>query len=121
MTGTYEDRKALAAPLPTVRNRSLRRMYVMAVLTNLANPKVILFYLAFFPQFVTQGGWPVWVQFLVLGAILIVVGLAVDASVGFVSGSLSQLLLRRPAIKRWLDRVSAAIFCALAIRLVTED
>ncbi|MPZ82889.1 MAG: LysE family translocator [Actinophytocola sp.] len=100
--------------------RSLRHTYVMAVLTNLANPKVILFYVAFFPQFRTVGGWATPVQFLVMGAILIVTGLTVDATVGLAAGTLSALLLRRPAIQRWLNRVSAAIFGGLAVRLVAD-
>ncbi len=99
---------------------SLRRTYAMATLTNLANPKVIFFYIAFFPQFITAGGWPTSLQFLLMGAILIIVGLAVDASVGLAAGTLSQLLRRRPAVRRWLDRVSAAIFGGLAIRLVVD-
>lgn len=114
------SRKTLADPMPAAPNRSLRKTYAMAVLTNLANPKVILFYVAFFPQFVSPGGWPAWAQFLVLGAVLICVGLSVDATVGFVAGKLSELLRRRPAIRRCLDRVSAAIFGALAVRLITE-
>jgi len=99
---------------------SLRRTYAMATLTNLANPKVIFFYIAFFPQFVTEGGWPTPVQFLLMGAILIIVGLTVDASVGLAAGTLSQLLRRRPAVQRWLNRVSAAIFGGLAVRLVVD-
>jgi threonine/homoserine/homoserine lactone efflux protein len=101
-------------------HRSLRRTYALAVLTNLANPKVILFYVAFLPQFLTEGGWATPVQFLVMGAILIVAGLSVDASVGLAAGALSALLLRRPAIRRWLNRVSAAIFGGLAVRLVAD-
>jgi threonine/homoserine/homoserine lactone efflux protein len=100
--------------------QSLRRTYAMATLTNLANPKVIFFYIAFFPQFLTEGGWPTPVQFLLMGAVLIVVGLAVDASVGLAAGTLSQLLRRRPAVQRWLNRVSAAIFGGLAVRLVVD-
>ncbi|PXY23996.1 LysE family translocator [Prauserella flavalba] len=104
------------------KGRPLRKTYAMAVLTNLANPKVILFYLAFFPQFVVaDGGWPVWAQFLVLGAVFIVVGFTVDGSVGLATGALSALLLRRPAVRRWLDRLSAAIFGGLAVRLVTDQ
>jgi threonine/homoserine/homoserine lactone efflux protein len=99
---------------------SLRRTYAMATLTNLANPKVIFFYLAFFPQFVTEGGWPTPLQFLLMGAILIVVGLTVDAGVGLAAGTLSQLLRRRPGVQRWLNRVSAAIFGGLAVRLVVD-
>jgi threonine/homoserine/homoserine lactone efflux protein len=101
-------------------DRSLRRTYAMAVLTNLANPKVILFYVAFFPQFLTAGGWSTPVQFLVMGAILCVTGLCVDASVGLAAGTLSDLLLRRPAVRRWLNRVSAAIFGGLDVRLVVD-
>lgn len=99
---------------------SLRRTYAMATLTNLANPKVIFFYIAFFPQFLTGGGWPTPVQFLVMGAVLIMVGLTVDAAVGLASGTCSELLRRRPAVRRWLGRVSAAIFGGLAVRLVVD-
>lgn len=106
-----------AAP---VKPERLRRTYVMATLVNLSNPKVVLFYLAFFPQFVTEGGWAMPVQFLVMGAMLIVIGFCVDASVGLASGALSALLLRRPGVQRWLNRVSAAIFGALAVRLVAD-
>lgn len=102
--------------------RRLRRVYLMAVLTNLANPKVIFFYLALFPQFLTAGGsWPVTVQFLVLGLVFIVVGVIIDASAGAAAGSLSGLLLRRPGVRRWLDRVAAGIFAGLAVRLVTSE
>ncbi|ALG12554.1 LysE family translocator [Kibdelosporangium phytohabitans] len=114
------SRKASTQAEAPVPQRSMRKMYVMAVLTNLANPKVILFYLAFFPQFISDHGMPPWAQFLTLGAILICVGLAVDATVGFISGALSEFLQRRPAIRRWMDRVSAAIFGALAVRLVAD-
>jgi threonine/homoserine/homoserine lactone efflux protein len=105
-----------------VQRRSLRRTFAMATLTNLANPKVILFYLAFFPQFLDpHAAWPVTVQFLVLGLLLIVIGFAVDATTGFASGTLSEKLRRHPAVRGWLDRVSAAVFGALAIRLVTDN
>jgi threonine/homoserine/homoserine lactone efflux protein len=101
--------------------RSLRRTFLMATLTNLANPKVILFYLAFFPQFLDpHATWSITTQFLVLGLILIVIGLAVDASTGFASGALSERLRRHPAVRSWLDRISAAVFGALAIRLVID-
>ncbi|MFC4856226.1 hypothetical protein [Actinophytocola glycyrrhizae] len=60
------------------------------------------------------------VQFLVMGGILVVVGFCVDATVGIASGTLSALLVRGPAAQRWLNRVSAAIFGALAVRLVAD-
>lgn len=116
---TLRSAKEAAATAPA-KTGGLRRTYVMATLVNLSNPKVVLFYLAFFPQFVTEGGWPVPVQFLVMGAVLITIGFTVDATVGMAAGALSALLLRRPAVRRWLDRISAAIFGALAVRLVAD-
>ncbi|MER7078299.1 Threonine/homoserine/homoserine lactone efflux protein [Saccharopolyspora kobensis] len=111
--------------LPDVRaapSRSMGRIYALAVLTNVSNPKVILFYLAFVPQFVsTDAAWPVPVQLLALGGVLIAVGICVDAAVGLASGGLSNLLVRRPGIQRWLDRAAGALFGGLALRLATED
>lgn len=114
-----------SAALPDVRaapSRSMGRIYALAVLTNVSNPKVILFYLAFVPQFVsTDAPWPVPVQLLALGGVLLAVGICVDAAVGLASGGLSNLLLRRPRIERWLDRAAGVLFGGLALRLATED
>ncbi|TCO42274.1 threonine/homoserine/homoserine lactone efflux protein [Kribbella antiqua] len=103
--------------------RTLRRTYLLATLTNLANPKVILFFLAFVPQFLSTGAgsWPVTVQLLVLGAIFIAVGFPVDASAGLLAGSLtSKFLGAGGKVRRRLERVSAGVFAALAARLATD-
>lgn len=110
----------LTTPDTTAGLRSTRRVYAMAVLTNLSNPKVIIFYLAFLPQFITTGpgSIPATAQLLVLGGMLIVIGLSVDATIGLLAGTLSEKVLRRPGFRRWLERLSAAMFGALATRLL---
>lgn len=121
-TALRSARKGTALETRLKPRRSLRRTFWMAVLTNLANPKVILFYLAFLPQFLDpRAAWPIAVQFLVLGLVLIVIGFVVDSSTGFASGTLSEKLRRHPAVRGWLDRVSAAVFGALAIRLAVGN
>lgn len=108
---------------PQLPRRTLRRTYVMATLTNLANPKVILFYLAFVPQFVTTGtgSWPVTVQFLVLGAVFILVGFPVDAGAALLAGTLTDRFLRAGSrFRRRLERITAAIFAGLAARLAVD-
>ena len=103
--------------------RTLRKTYLMATLTNLANPKVILFYLAFVPQFISTGAgsWPVTIQFLLLGAVFIAVGFPVDASAGLLAGSLAGRFIRTGGkVRRRLERISAGIFAALAARLATD-
>jgi threonine/homoserine/homoserine lactone efflux protein len=108
---------------PQLPQRTLRRTYVMATLTNLANPKVILFYLAFVPQFITtgSGSWPVTLQFLVLGAVFILVGFPVDAGAALLAGTLTERLLRTGSrVRRRLERITAAIFAGLAVRLAAD-
>lgn len=111
------------APTKTAATRkSLRRVYVMGMLTNIANPKIILFYLAFLPQFVApSAGWPVPVQLLVLGGVFIAVGLIIDVSAGIGAGALSGLLRRRVGFQRWMNRISATVFGALAVRLALDS
>jgi threonine/homoserine/homoserine lactone efflux protein len=94
----------------------------MATLTNLANPKVVLFYLAFLPQFLSHGphAWPIPAQLLTLGAMFIVVGISVDGTVGFTAGTLADKVLGRPAVRRRLERASALIFGGLAVRLALD-
>lgn len=113
----------VTADQPVPPARSAARTYVLAVLTNVANPKVIIFYLAFVPQFVTtaEGSWPVASQFLALGGLLIVVGLTVDSGVGMLAGTAADLIRRHRRVRVWLDRASAAVFGALAARLVADN
>jgi threonine/homoserine/homoserine lactone efflux protein len=115
-------RSTVTVPVSAVQRRPVRKIYVMALLTNVANPKVVLFYLAFLPQFVTTGtgSWPLGVQIAVLGATLLAIGLVVDSTTGLLAGALSERVLGRDGIRRWLDRAAAAIFGGLAIRLALD-
>jgi len=104
------------------RRPALRKVYAMATLTNLSNPKIVLFYLAFLPQFVSDGrsAWAIPLQILALGAVFIVVGLAVDASIGLAAGTFADKVLHRPRFRQRLERASAIIFGGLAARLVLD-
>jgi threonine/homoserine/homoserine lactone efflux protein len=99
--------------LPKVRpGRAFREGLVV----NLTNPKVIFFVLAFVPQFVDPAR-PVLAQFVIFGTVLGVGGLLVNGSVGVFAGGVGQRLLRSTRFARWLGRVSAGVFIALAVRL----
>ncbi|WP_067966161.1 LysE family translocator [Nocardiopsis trehalosi] len=100
--------------------RTRRRAFVQGMVTNLLNPKVILFNIAFLPQFVDPALGHVPGQLLILGTTLTLMGLAVDASVGLASGRLSDLLRRSRRVARALDVFSGIVFTGLAIRLVAN-
>jgi threonine/homoserine/homoserine lactone efflux protein len=110
---------ALRSPLPTgteVSPRPALRVFGQALMVNLLNPKVILFILAFLPQFVDPAR-PILPQFLTLGVVFSLGGLIVNGTVGLFAGSIGQRLARSAGFARWLGRISAGIFGALALRL----
>ena len=84
---------------------------------NLTNPKVILFVLAFIPQFVDPTR-PVLPQFLLFGGVLAIGGLIVNGSVGALAGGAGQRLLTSAGFALWLGRASTAVFVALAAHMI---
>lgn len=103
-------RMAQTEPAPAAR------VFRQALLVNLLNPKVILFILAFLPQFVDPSR-PVLPQFLTLGLVFSLGGLAVNGIVGGMAGSIGRRLAESQKLALWLSRASAAIFTGLALRL----
>jgi threonine/homoserine/homoserine lactone efflux protein len=93
-----------------------RRAFWQGLMVNLLNPKVILFILAFLPQFVDPAR-PILPQFLTLGVVFSLGGLVVNGAVGVFAGSIGQRVARSEGLARWLSRISASIFGALALRL----
>ncbi|MFJ8941178.1 LysE family translocator [Streptomyces sp. NPDC102365] len=98
-----------------------RRAFWQGAVTNLLNPKVILFNVAFLPQFVNPGLGHVMGQFLVLGVTIVVMGFVFDASVGLLSGRLSDLLRRSHRVARALNVFSGTVFTGLAVRLLVAS
>lgn len=95
-----------------------RRAFREALVVNLMNPKVILFMLAFVPQFVVVQRGAVLAQFLIFGAILSLGGLIINGAVGLFAGRARGWFTGATGFQRKLGYVSAAIFSGLAFRLV---
>ena len=98
------------------QTRPLGRIFLDGMLVNLLNPKVILFILAFLPQFVDPAR-PVLPQFLTLGLVFAFGGLVVNGLVALFAGGIGQRLAGSARLARWLGRASATIFAGLALRL----
>lgn len=97
-----------------------RRAFWQGAVTNLLNPKVILFDVAFLPQFVNSQLGHVGEQFLLLGSTITVMGFMVDGSIGLLSGKLASLLRRSRRAARGLNIFSGTVFTGLAVRLVSS-
>jgi len=98
-----------------------RRLFQIGLLTSVLNPKVAMFYLALFPQFIDAARGGVLGQGLVLGLVQIVIGAVSDFCFVLAAGAITDWLARRPlwsALQRWLLGV---VFAAIAVRLALES
>ena len=99
------------------RPRPLKSLFIQGFLTNVLNPKVVLFFLSFFPQFVDPHAAHKALAFLALGAVFIVMSTIWNSLVAWVAASVTRRVAGKPGIKRWLDRVVGTAFIGLGARL----
>lgn len=94
------------------------RLFLRGVLANAVNPKVVLFFLSFLPQFVDGRRGHVAAQMALLGLLFTLQSAVLFSLIGAFSGSIGQRLKREPRLARWLDRIAGGVFVALGLRLL---
>ena len=97
----------------------LWRLFLQGAITNILNPKVALFFLAFLPQFVTPGSSAPAAQLLLLGIWFNLSGTAVNLLVALTAARLAPWLERGTGAA-WLSRLTGAVFLGLAVRLAAS-
>jgi threonine/homoserine/homoserine lactone efflux protein len=99
---------------------SLAAIFRQGVITNVLNPKVALFFLAFLPQFIdARRGSVVW-QILLLGLIFNVGGTVVNLGVAYAGGTLGELLRRNARFARLQQWFTGLVFIGLGARLAWQ-
>ncbi|WP_339532601.1 LysE family translocator [Pseudomonas mucidolens] len=97
---------------------SLRKILVRATLNSLLNPKALLFFMVFLPQFVSVGTSSVTLQLMFLGLLLALIALVFHSLLGFCAGRLHTSLRKGSIHKRLGSYCFAAVMTVLAARLL---
>jgi len=117
---TWRDKSPLEAD-STLTPPSAARVIGQAVLINVLNPKLTIFFFVFLPQFV-QPGQPAALQhLLVLSAVFMLLTLVVFAGYGVFAAGMRSKVLGRPRVVTWLRRGFAGSYVALAGRLALPE
>jgi len=98
-----------------------RRMYWRGVVMNLTNPKVVIFFLAFLPQFVVAERGHVALQLMVLGFVFILATLLVFGAIAWFSGVFGRVLMRSARVQRAMNWFAGTVFLTLAGRLALSQ
>jgi len=97
---------------------SVASAYRRGFVTNVLNPKVAIFYVAFLPQFADPALGHVPLQIFLLGAVHNVIGVLWLVGLALASGRLAQAFARNARARAWLDGTAGAVYLILAARIV---
>jgi threonine/homoserine/homoserine lactone efflux protein len=114
------SRSLLPAKLAADPAAAAQTAFRRGILTNLLNPKVALFFLAFLPQFIDPASTRKVEAFLLLGATFITTGLAWCLVLAIAAARFRNLLIRRPGMGSLLSRLAGAAFVAVGLRLAVQ-
>ena len=99
---------------------SVWSLFRKGLVANAINPKVVMFFLAFLPQFVVASrGHTAW-QIVQLGAIFTLQAAVLFGLLGYFAGSIGQWLARHAGAGLWLDRIAGGVLAGLGLKLLVS-
>jgi threonine/homoserine/homoserine lactone efflux protein len=101
--------------------QSLSRIIGTAILVNILNPKLSIFFLAFLPQFVKANDPHALSSMLSMSAVFMAMTFVVFAIYGLFAASVRDRIVSRPSVMAWLRRSFAAAFVALGVKLALSQ
>ncbi|WDZ98863.1 LysE family translocator [Mucilaginibacter sp. SJ] len=111
------SKESIVKEISPTQHASPKKTYMSAVFTNVLNPKVAIFFLSFFPQFIQPAYISTATPFIFLGSIYAFISLLWFMVLTFFAGSLSSRIRSNPAISTWLNKFSAIAFMLMGIRI----
>ncbi len=117
---TWRDKSAFVLDA-TPQYATAGSLVIKALLLNILNPKLTLFFLAFLPQFITHDSSAPLLQLLTLSAVFMAMTFGVFVLYGLLAHAFRQAVIESPHVQSWLRRSFAAAFAGLAIDLALSD
>lgn len=113
------DRRSELSLPSNFRRRTTIAAFRQGILTNILNPKVALFFLAFLPQFIDPASSAKVPAFIILGLTFVTTGTVWCLILAWFASAFSERLRKSETISQWLNRTAGALFVFLGLRLAT--
>ncbi|MBT5073317.1 MAG: LysE family translocator [Kordiimonadaceae bacterium] len=111
-----------ASELPHMKSNLKKRVFFDSMMVEILNPKVIIFYIAFLPQFVDPtAAYPLWLQFVILGTINNILFSLVDICVIFLTSAIIGGLKKSERPQKIMRWVSGSTLMGLGVNLAISD
>ena len=117
---TWQDRSGFSFD-ETPQEASALQLVIKAVLLNLLNPKLTIFFLAFLPQFVSPKATSPLADMLILSAIFMLMTFVVFAVYGFLAHAFRSLVMNSERVQNWMRRSFAGAFAGLGLNLAFTE
>lgn len=109
------------AALPEIAAKSGRRAFLQSITIEVLNPKTAIFFVAFLPQFIdVSASFPVWLQFVILGAIVNLIFSSADVVCVLLADEVARRLKRSGRAQQLVRRAGGAVLVGLGIHLALQ-
>ncbi len=100
---------------------SFFKSFINAVVIDVTNPKVAVFFMAFLPQFYRDNGSSRISQFMFLGIVIVLIGFIVESLIVLLSERIAVVLRRKPIVSGIIDKLFGSVLIGLGVKLVLEE
>ncbi len=108
----------LRSARPAARPESFRRLWLKGLSVNLLNPKIIMFFVTFLPQFVEAGDPHAAQKLIFLGVVFVAISVPISVAMIVSASRLARFLERSPRVMRGIDFAFAGVFGGFALKLL---
>lgn len=117
----FRSRTSNDPSLPPINQKSARRAFLESITVEVLNPKTAIFFMAFLPQFVdASAGFPVWLQFFILGTLVNLIFSSADLVCVFLAGAVVRGLKKSASAQRVIQRAGGAVLIGLGAHLALQ-